>query len=49
MDRFKTAFRVLKERFTSAPVLTLPDPNLQFIVEWMPQMLESDLAVTVIT
>jgi len=27
------AFRNLKKRFTSAPILTLPDPELQFIVE----------------
>lgn len=28
-----TAFRVLKERFTSAPILQIPDPALQFMVE----------------
>uniref|UniRef100_A0AAQ4QLT0 Gypsy retrotransposon integrase-like protein 1 n=1 Tax=Gasterosteus aculeatus aculeatus TaxID=481459 RepID=A0AAQ4QLT0_GASAC len=27
------AFQELKERFTTAPILTLPDPNLQFVVE----------------
>ena len=27
------AFRILKHRFTSAPILTLPDPQLQFVVE----------------
>ena len=27
------AFRSLKQRFSSAPILTLPDPKLQFIVE----------------
>lgn len=27
------AFRDLKQRFASAPILTLPDPKLQFIVE----------------
>lgn len=26
-------FQLMKERFTTAPVLTLPDPKLQFIVE----------------
>lgn len=27
------AFQLLKEKFTAAPVLTLPDPKLQFVVE----------------
>lgn len=27
------AFQLLKGKFTSAPILTLPDPKLQFIVE----------------
>ena len=27
------AFRILKHRFTSAPILTLPDPQQQFVVE----------------
>lgn len=27
------AFRLLKERFTSAPILRIPDPALQFVVE----------------
>ena len=28
-----SAFRVLKDRFVSAPVLTMPDPGRQFVVE----------------
>lgn len=28
-----TAFRVLKERFTSAPILQIPNPALQFMVK----------------
>lgn len=28
-----TAFRMLKERFTSIPILWIPDPALQFVVE----------------
>ncbi|KAI3358927.1 hypothetical protein L3Q82_015318, partial [Scortum barcoo] len=31
--RAEEAFQWLKERFTTAPVLTMPDPHLQFIVE----------------
>lgn len=27
------AFQLLKERFTTAPILTLPDPDLLFVVE----------------
>ena len=27
------AFRILKHRFTSAPILTMPDPQRQFVVE----------------
>lgn len=27
------AFQVLKEQFTSAPILQIPDPALQFVVE----------------
>lgn len=27
------AFQAVKKRFTSAPILTLPDPELQFIVD----------------
>lgn len=29
----KAAFKSSKEKFTSAPVLSIPDPKLQFIVE----------------
>lgn len=29
----ESAFNILKDRFTSPPVLTLPDPKLQFVVE----------------
>lgn len=32
-DQADRAFQTLKERFTSAPVLSLPDTNLQFVVE----------------
>lgn len=28
-----TGFRTLKERFTTAPILQMPDPDLQFLVE----------------
>lgn len=29
----KATFQKLKQSFTTAPVLTLPDPSLQFVVE----------------
>lgn len=32
-DKASTAFNTLKHRFTSAPILTLPDPELPFILE----------------
>lgn len=32
-DSAEVAFRTLKDKFTSALVLTIPDPKLQFIVE----------------
>jgi hypothetical protein len=31
--RHETAFNTLKERFTSAPVLTMPEPNKQFTIQ----------------
>lgn len=33
MFQLEKTFQTLKELFTSAPVLTLPDPRLQFMVE----------------
>lgn len=40
-----TAFRMLKERFTSIPILWIPDPALQFVVE----VDKSDIGVGTVT